>query len=73
MQDFSFSGFISIEGKWGIEKIVDVDYVNPSEVFTNSYGLTKRRMYVPCEYDTLQSAQLQIINWSNISDFTVDI
>jgi hypothetical protein len=62
-----------IEGKWGIEKIVDVDYVNPAEVFTNSYGLTKRRMYVPCEYDTVQSAQLQIINWSNISDFTVDI
>ena len=55
------------------KKIVDVDYVNPAEVFTNSYGLTKRRMYVPCEYDTLQSAQLQIINWSNISDFTVDI
>ena len=41
MQDFSFSGFISIEGKWGIEKIVDVDYVNPAEGFTNSYGCSK--------------------------------
>ena len=58
-----------IGDKWGIEKIVDVDYVNPAEDFPYTYGLTKRMIFVPCEHDTLESAQLQIINWGDITTF----
>ena len=58
-----------IDGKWGIEKIVDIDYDNPGEVFTYSYGQTKRRMYAPCKYETLESAQFHIVHWGNVSDF----
>ena len=49
--------------KWGIEKIVDADYVNPSEQFDNSYGLTKIRIIVPFENDSLESAQSRLIPW----------
>ena len=52
-------------GKWGIEKIVDDDYVNPGEKFNNSYGLTKRRIIVPYENDTLESAQSKLLPWGN--------
>ena len=53
--------------KWGIVQIVDIDYVNPSENFVNSYGLTKRREIVPCMYDTLESVQAMIMNWQDVS------
>lgn len=55
----------SIAGKWGIEKIVDADYVNPGEKFDNCYGLTKRRIVVPYENDTLESAQSKLLPWGN--------
>lgn len=54
-----------IAGKWGIEKIVDTDYVNPGEKFDNCYGLTKRRIVVPYENDTLESAQSKLLPWGN--------
>ena len=51
--------------KWGIVKIADIDYANSSEHFDSSYRLTKRRIFVPCEYDTLESAQTKILNWQD--------
>ena len=51
--------------KWGILEIADIDYVNPSEHFDNSYGLTKRRIVVPCEYDALESVQAKILKWQD--------
>lgn len=54
--------------KWGVVKIVDVDYENPSEQFGYSYGLTKRRIVVSCEYDTLESVQeklLECFEWQD--------
>jgi len=37
--------------------------VNPSEQFDNSYGLTKIRIIVPFENDSLESAQSRLIPW----------
>ena len=39
--------------KWGID----------------TYGLTKRMILVPCEHESLESAQLQIIKWGDITSF----
>lgn len=58
-----------IDKKWGIEKIVDFGYTNPSEIFPITYGATKRRIVVPCEYDTIETAQSFILKWSTVSDF----
>jgi hypothetical protein len=57
-----------IDKKWGIEKIVDIGYTNRSEIFPNSYVSTKRRIVVPCEYDTIETAQSFILKWSALSD-----
>ena len=56
---------LCVGGKWGIEKIVDIDYTNPGEQFDHCYGLTKRRMITPCLHDSLLSAQTVILNWKN--------
>lgn len=49
--------------KWGIEKIVDANYINPNEQFDNEFELTKRRIVVPYENDSLESAQLRLLPW----------
>lgn len=56
---------LCIDDKWGIEKIVDKDYINPGEQFLNCYGLTKRRMITPCIHDSLLAAQTVILYWKN--------
>lgn len=61
---------LCIGNKWGIEKIVDIEYSNPGENFTYCYGLTKRRMITPCIHDSLLAAQTEILNWKNL--FTDD-
>ena len=51
--------------KWGVEKVVDADYVNPGEMFNHSYGLTKRRLVVPHENDSLEAALSRFMPWYN--------
>jgi hypothetical protein len=51
--------------KWGVEKVVDADYVNPGEMFKHSYGLTKRRLVVPHENDYLEAALSRFMPWYN--------
>ena len=55
-----------IGDKWGIEKIVDVEY--DYENFTHNYTSTRRRTVVPCEFDSLKAAQSQIISWHDFRE-----
>ena len=55
-----------IGDKWGIEKIVDVGYT--SENFTHNYTSTRRKTVVPCEFDSLEAAQSQIISWHDFRE-----
>lgn len=46
-----------IDSKWGVLKIAAADYNNRFENFTEIYSSTKRKIVVPCEYDSLDSAR----------------
>ena len=61
-------GFLAfrIGNKWGIIKVVVRQYDNSEGVYDVEYAGTMRRIVVPCQYESLGDAELQLgtsFNW----------
>ena len=65
IHDVGFLAF-RIGNKWGIIKVVVRQFDDTEGIYDVEYAGTKRRIVVPCQYESLEEAELQLgqsFNW----------